>query len=92
MKYRLDAFDHFTDKQKQEIEDNLNLTGYERRNLEDHLEQHISFVERIKSKVFELLEAKLDGFSVLAHLLEQNEIDVYLIGGTLLVSNAELKP
>ncbi len=92
MEYRLNAFDNFTSEQKRKIEEDLSLSGYDRKDLSDKLEQHVSFVTRIKDKVFDLLEAKLDGFNVLVRLMDQDEIDVYLIGGTLLVSNSELSP
>lgn len=92
MEYRLNAFDNFTSEQKRKIEEDLSLSGYDRKDLSDELEQHVSFVTRIKDKVFDLLEAKLDGFNVLVRLMDQDEIDVYLIDGTLLVSNSELSP
>ena len=92
MEYRLNAFDNFTSEQKRKIEEDLSLSGYDRKDLSDKLEQHVSFVTRIKDKVFDLLEAKLDGFNVLVRLMDQDEIDVYLIDGTLLVSNSELSP
>ena len=70
----------------------LNLSGYEHRDLSEQLEKHISFVARIKDRVFDLLGAKLDGFNVLAHLMNQDKIDVFLIDGKLLISNSELSP
>ena len=70
----------------------MNLSGYERRDLSEQLEKHISFVARIRDRVFDLLEAKLDGFNVLAHLMNQDNIDVFLIDGKLLVNNSELSP
>lgn len=92
MEYRLNAFDNFTSEQQRKIESDLNLSGYERRDLSEELEKHISFVARIKDRVFDLLEAKLDGFNVLAHLMSQDKIDVFLIDGKLLVNNSELSP
>lgn len=90
MKARLDAFECFTKDIEQQIENNLNLTGHERNNRKKILESHNSFVSRIKNKIFELLGAKLDSFNVLTHLKNQDEIDVYLINGVLLVSNPEI--
>lgn len=92
MEYRLDAFDNFTNEQKRKIENDLSLSDYDRKYLNDQLKQHVSFVSRIKDKVFDLLEAKLYGFNVLAHLMDQDEINVYLIDGKLLVSNSEVNP
>ena len=92
MEYRLNAFDNFTSEQQRKIEGDLNLSGYERRDLSEQLERHISFVARIKDRVFDLLEAKLDGFNVLAHLMNQDKIDVFLIDGKLLVNNSEPSP
>ena len=90
MEDRLTAFDSFSNNQKDEIEGNLHLNGFERKRLEAELECHINFVTRMKNTVFELLGAKLDSFNVLTHLKNQDEIDVYLIDGVLLVSNPEL--
>jgi len=92
MEYRLKAFDNFTSEHKQKIEEDMSLSGYDRKNLSDELERHVTFIARIKNKVFDLLDAKLDSFNVLAHLMDQDEIDVYLIDGKLLVSNSELSP
>lgn len=92
MKYRLDAFDNFTREQQQKIKEDLHLPGYESKQLAKELEKHISFVARIRDKVCDLLEAKLEGFNVLAHLVNQDKIDVFLIDGKLLVSNLELSP
>ncbi|MEZ8821148.1 hypothetical protein OC523_006790 [Vibrio vulnificus] len=92
MEYRLNAFHRFTEDQKRKIEEDLSLSGYDRKELNDQLVEHIGFVDRIENKVSGLLEAKLDGFNILAHLMEQDEIDVFLIDGKLLVSNTELSP
>ena len=92
MEYRLNAFHRFTEDQKVKIEKDLSLSGYDRNELNDQLMEHIGFVEQIENKVSGLLEAKLDGFNILAHLMEQDEIDVFLIDGKLLVSNTELSP
>ncbi|MEZ9219960.1 hypothetical protein AB4581_22100 [Vibrio cyclitrophicus] len=92
MEYRLNAFHRFTEDQKGKIEEDLSLSGYDRKELNDQLMEHIGFVDRIENKVSGLLEAKLDGFNILAHLMEQDEIDVFLIDGKLLVSNTELSP
>ncbi|OQS24893.1 hypothetical protein [Chromobacterium violaceum] len=92
MGYRLNAFDKFTNEQQRKLEEDLNLSGYQRMELSENLEMHINFVARIRNKVFDLLEAKLDGFNVLAHLMNQDKIDVFLIDGKLLVSNSELSP
>ncbi|WP_461535181.1 hypothetical protein [Spongorhabdus nitratireducens] len=92
MEYRLKAFDNFTSEHKQKIEEDMSLSGYDRKNLSDELERHVTFVAQIKDKVFDLLDAKLHSFKVLAHLMDQDEIDVYLIDGKLLVSNSELSP
>lgn len=92
MEYRLNAFHRFTEDQKEKIEEDLDLSGYERKEINKHLIDHIGFVDRIENKVSSLLGAKLDGFNILAHLMEQDEIDVFLIDGKLLVSNTELTP
>ncbi len=92
MEYRLKAFDNFTSEHRQKIEEDMSLSGYDRKNLSDELERHVTFVAQIKDKLFDLLDAKLDSFNVLAHLMDQDEIDVYLIDGKLLVSNSELSP
>ena len=92
MECRLKAFDKFTCERKQKIEEDMSLSGYDRKSLSDELERHVTFVAQIKDKVFDLLDAKLGSFNVLAHLMDQDEIDVYLIDGKLLVSNSELSP
>lgn len=46
----------------------------------------------MKVKVFDLLDAKLDRFNILAHFMDQDEIDVFLIGGKLLVNNVLVSP
>lgn len=90
MESRLKAFDNFTYEHKQKIREDMSLSGYDHKNLSEELERHVTFVAQIKDKVFNLLDAKLDSFNVLAHLMDQDEIDVYLIDGKLLISNPEL--
>ncbi|WP_368910772.1 hypothetical protein [Proteus vulgaris] len=92
MEFRLRAFDNFTCEHKRKIEEDMSLTGYDRKRLNDELERHVVFVAQIKDKVFDLLDAKLDSFNVLTHLMEQDEIAVYLIDGKLFVGNPELSP
>ncbi|MGM0935412.1 MAG: hypothetical protein ACQEWL_02140 [Pseudomonadota bacterium] len=91
MEFRLKAFDNFTCEQKLKIEEDMSITGYQRKELNDQLERHVAFVTKITDKVFDLLDAKLDSFNVLAHLMDQDEIAVYLIDGKLLVGNPELR-
>ena len=92
MERRLNAFDRFTNEQEQNLEDNLSLNGYQRKNLKEKLELHVGFVTQIKKEVFDLLRAKLDSFNILSQLMDQDEIDVFLIGGKLLVSDVQLSP
>ena len=91
MEYRLNAFNNFTIEQRRKIKEDLSLSGYDREYLIDQLEEHDKFVSRIKDKVYNLLEAKLYGFNILAHLMDQDEINVYLINGKLLVNNSKSK-
>lgn len=92
MERRLNAFDRFTNEQEQNLEHDLSLDGYQRIELKEKLERHVEFVTQIKNEVFDLLGAKLDSFNILSHLMDQDEIDVFLIDGKLLVSDVQLSP
>lgn len=89
MSYRLNAFDNFTNEKQFEIDTNLNLNGYDRKNLENQLSSHKSFVERITTKLSDLLSSKCKSFDILSHIMDQDEIDVFLIDGNLLINNPE---
>lgn len=90
MEYRIDAFDNFTDEQKQEIEQNKSLDGYQLDGLRVQLKQHTDFINRINGKLFVLLESKLESFNILSYLMEQDEIDVFLVNGKLIVNDIHL--
>lgn len=59
MKYRLCAFERFTMEQKNIIDEDLNLTGHDRKELEKNLAEHINFVKEINEKIFSLLKTSL---------------------------------
>lgn len=88
--YRLHAFDNFTEERTNQIETNSNLTGYERKNLEQELTQHTDFVKTINKKIFDLLEAKLSSFKILSRLKNQDKITMFILDGKLLINNVEL--
>ncbi|EKT4379589.1 hypothetical protein QEK19_004368 [Klebsiella pneumoniae] len=92
MKYRLCAFERFTMEQKNIIDEDLNLTGHDRKELEKNLAENINFVKEINEKIFSLLKNKLDGFNVLTHLMDQDEITIYILDGKLLINNFKSTP
>ena len=60
--------------------------------LEKNLAEHINFVKEINEKIFSLLKDKLDGFNVLTHLMDQDEITIYILDGKLLINNFKSTP
>jgi len=91
MQRRLEAFDSFTEQQVDRIENDLDLSGHDRKDIEARLECHKEFVQKIKGRVSELLDSKLESFDILLQLTSQDDIDVFLIDGHLLVNAATLK-
>lgn len=92
MRYRLNAFNNFTEEQQHEIDKDLSLSGYDRKEKEEQLTQHKNFVDRMTTKLSALLSSKCDSFDILSHLMDQDEIDVFLIDGMLLTNNPESSP
>ncbi|ENJ8540338.1 Uncharacterised protein [Klebsiella quasipneumoniae] len=90
MNYRLTAFNNFTEEKQNEIDTNLNLNGYEREKLKNELTQHKYFSERINAKLDDLLNSRYNSFEILSHIMGQDEIDVLLIDGKLLISSPDL--
>ncbi|WP_253235084.1 hypothetical protein [Klebsiella pneumoniae] len=51
-----------------------------------------TFLKEINEKIFSLLKNKLDGFNVLTHLMDQDEITIYILDGKLLINNFKSTP
>lgn len=87
MNYRLEAFHNFTKEKQRDIDLNLSLDGYERKESEEHLSEHKKFLERINTKLSDLLHTKYNSFDILSCITDQDEIDVFLIDGKLIINN-----
>ncbi|MDM3220330.1 hypothetical protein OGV71_01040 [Citrobacter sp. Cf088] len=90
MDYRLNAFNNFTNEQEHNIESDLSLNGYDLERLKGQLLQHNSFVKMINKKISELLVEKLMGFNILSHLVNRDEIHVFIVDGKLIINDIEL--
>lgn len=88
MKLHIINLDVHIRNQKQQIEqDRMSLTGYQLKNTKDSLNRNIFLLKEVKHKIYNLLDAKLNSFDVLSQLMSQDEIDVFLIGGNLIVND-----
>ena len=60
----------------------------------DGIEYHNTQIElgvsSIKKQIFNLLGVKLSSFDLLSQLMSKDEIDVFLIGGNLIVNDMQL--
>ena len=93
MKWHIMDLDTCIRNQEQQLEQNyMTLTGYQLKNEKSNLDRHISLLEEVKRKIYTLLDAKLNSFDVLSELMSQDEIDVFLIGGNLIVNDMQLTP
>lgn len=90
MKYKLSAFHKFTEETQQDIETDLNLNGHDINEMKEKLNLHKNFIARIDTKLSDLLCSKYNSFDILSRIMDQDEIDVFLIDGKLLISNPEL--
>lgn len=58
-------------------------------NLESSIEKQLKTIAEIEQRLYELLDAKLEGFDFLLQLANQDEIDVYLINGAIVIEKNE---
>lgn len=89
MRRRLDSFDRFTHDHERHIAQSTELDDYGREREREFLRHHISFVTNIRQRIGELLDAKCVSFDMLERLANQGEIEVFVIGGQLLINGAE---
>lgn len=90
MDSRISSLDRNISDYKQYISTDRNLT---RDDIESHnsvITQRESEISSIKTQIFNLLAVKLSSFDQLSQLMSQEEIDVFLIGGNLIVNNVQL--
>ena len=90
MNYRLTAFNNFIEEKQCEINNNFNLSDYEREELKSEINRQKCFLEKINARLDDLLDSKYNSFDILSHVMEQDEINILLIDGKVLISNPDL--
>jgi len=87
MENRLKAFDNFTETINHEIENNLDLTGYEKKEKIEQLEHHLTFVKEVKKDINVRLDEKSKSIDILSYLTNKENIEVYLIDNKIVINN-----
>lgn len=90
MASRISDLDRRISYYKRDIDMDRNLT---RNDIEYHntqIEKIELGVSSIKKQIFNLLGVKLSSFDLLSQLMSKDEIDVFLIGGNLIVNDMQL--
>ena len=87
MEHRLKAFDNFTEEINNEIENNLDLTGYEKKEKIKQLKYHLTFVKEVKKDINVRLDEKSKSIDILSYLTNKENIEVYLIDNKIVINN-----
>lgn len=91
MKWHIIDLETCIRNQERQIEQqSMNMTGHQLKHEKDFLNRNIFLLKEVKRKIYNLLDAKLNSFDVLYQLMSQDEIDVFLIGGNLIVNDMQL--
>lgn len=85
----LKPLDDYTGRQERKIELDDDLTGWEIKELRTKLEDHRAYVQNMRSELNDKFESKLESFKILSSLREQEEIEIFILDGRLIVNNIE---
>jgi len=74
-----------------EYNDDHDTSGWSLLEWKQALVRQKGSIAEIEAQLYALLDAKLESFDSLSHLVNQDEIDVYLINGEIVINEKELK-
>lgn len=88
---RLSNFKSWIIDTEQDLEQNLSLNGYQKKDISDHINQSSSWLDTINSKIEHLLDQKLKSLEMFKSLVTSDKIELYLINGMLLINDEKTK-
>ena len=93
IRWEISCFERDIDSHEQDLERNrMSLSGREIENSKNYIQHSNFLLNQVKRRVYNQLDAKLNSFDILSELMSQDEIDVFLIGGNLIVNDMKLTP